>query len=291
MNNLSGPRARATIPEMKPLATFQNVTKLFGSTLALDGVSFELPRGVVSGILGPAGSGKTTALRILLGLTPPTSGSSALPGIEPYGRPANPGARPSDGFPGWRPGAVGAMVEGPTLHVRATVLENMHIRARAIDLTDPGPEIRERLAQVGLQGVADVECRSLGTAKKRRLGIALALTGRPDLVVLDDPTAGLGPDGAVEIRELIRRLPLEGSSVVLTSGDPREVAAMCDHAVILREGRVVAGGDTLGLLSDRLVLSSGFRATDPADAGVEGAASERTDSDRHRRLRQPRSGD
>ncbi len=215
-----------------PLAGFENVVKRYGDDgpAAVDGLSLELPADQVCGLLGPQGSGKTTVLRLLLGLTRPDSGSVTLLGCRP-GSPEHAETVLT----------VGTTVDGPAIDDRATPLENMQIRAEAVGR--PGdPDLVGCLEEVGLSHPSAAPCGSLSPEDRRLLGVAIALVGRPRLVVLDEPTAGLGPEGAVAVRELIKRLPARGTSVLVSSHLPADAAAMCDHMVILRRGQVAAAG-------------------------------------------------
>ncbi|MBN8866390.1 MAG: ABC transporter ATP-binding protein [Solirubrobacterales bacterium] len=223
--------------EVTALASFENLTKRYGTGIAVDDLSFAVPEGEVCGLLGPNGAGKTTAIRALLGLARPTSGSTTLLGMNPGERGFTAAVR-----------NVGTLIEGPALYGRATARQNMRIEADAIGLTDPEAEIRELLELVGLTERADTRCGSFSLGMKQRLGLGIALMGRPRLVVLDEPTNGLDPAGIVEIRELIKRLPERGTSVLVSSHLLAEIQLMCDRAVILQRGKLIAEGTIAQLL-------------------------------------------
>jgi ABC-type multidrug transport system ATPase subunit len=215
-----------------PLIQLEGVTKRFGSRVtALDGLSLQVPEGTVCGLLGPNGSGKTTAIRIVLGLTPPSAGSAQLLGMVPG----------TEGFIG-AVRQTGSLIEGPALYGRATARQNMEIQAATLGLRNAGTEIRELLGLVGLSDRADTNARGFSLGMKQRLGLALALLGRPRLVILDEPTNGLDPSGIVEIRELIKRLPERGATVLVSSHLLSEVQLMCDRATIINKGKLVADG-------------------------------------------------
>lgn len=216
---------------MTSLATFENLTKSYKTGTAVDQLSFEVPEGRVCGLLGPNGAGKTTAIRALLGLVRPSDGGTTLLGREP-------------GETGFASSLrqVGTLIEGPALYSRATARQNMLIESDAIGLRNAGGEIRELLELVGLSDRADTRCGAFSLGMKQRLGLAMALLGRPRLVVLDEPTNGLDPAGIVEIRELIRILPARGTTVLVSSHLLSEIQLMCERAVILRRGRLVAEG-------------------------------------------------
>jgi ABC-type multidrug transport system ATPase subunit len=246
------------------LATYDGVVKLYGETTAVDGLSLAVPEGTVCGLLGPNGAGKTTAIRVLLGLATPTAGSTTLLGERP-------------GTPGFAAAArdVGALIEGPAIYDRATARQNMEIEASAKMLGDARRHIDELLELVGVSARADTRARSFSMGMKQRLGLALALIGRPRLVVLDEPTNGLDPAGIVEIRELIKCLPQRGATVLVSSHLLAEVQLMCDRATILRRGRVVADDTIAELLGNH--GSSGFvMRVDAADTARAALVLKRT---------------
>ncbi len=213
------------------LIQLEGISKRFGSVTALDDLSLEVPEGTVCGLLGPNGSGKTTAIRVLLGLTGKNGGQARLLGAEPGG-------------PGFREAVshVGSLIEGPSLYGRATARQNMRIQAATLGLGVPGPEIDRLLQLVGLSDRADSKVRGFSLGMKQRLGLANALLGGPRLVILDEPTNGLDPSGIVEIRELIKRLPESGSTVLVSSHLLAEVQLMCDRVTIINKGKLVADG-------------------------------------------------
>jgi ABC-2 type transport system ATP-binding protein len=213
------------------LATFDGVSKSFGSTLALEGLSFGVPEGSVCGLLGPNGSGKTTAIRLLLGLTRPDAGSTSLLGAPSGGH----------GFAG-AIRQTGALVEGPSIYSRASARQNMQIQAAALRLRSSGPEVEELLRLVGLADRAATRAGGFSMGMKQRLGLAMALLGSPRLVILDEPTNGLDPSGIVEIRDLISRLPERGVTVLVSSHLLSEVELMCDRVTIINRGGLVADG-------------------------------------------------
>ena len=220
------------------LATFDGLVKRYGDTTAVEGLSLAVPEGTVCGLLGPNGSGKTTAIRCLLGLATPTAGSTTLLDEQPG----------SPGFAG-AVRKVGTLIEGPAIYARATPRQNMQIEASARKLRDAGRQIDELLALVGLSARADTRSGAFSLGMKQRLGLALSLLGGPRLVVLDEPTNGLDPAGIVEIRELIKDLPSRGTSVLVCSHLLAEVELMCHRATIIRRGRLVAEGTIDELLA------------------------------------------
>jgi ABC-2 type transport system ATP-binding protein len=213
------------------LAGFEHVSKSFGSNVALRDLSFGVPEGSVCGLLGPNGSGKTTAIRILLGLTRADGGSAGLLGA-------------SAGGPGFAAAVrrTGSLIEGPSLYDRATARQNMRIQAAARGIRRPAAEIDSLLATVGLSDRADSAARGFSMGMKQRLGLAISLLGGPSLVILDEPTNGLDPSGIVEIRELISKLPEHGVTVLVSSHLLSEVQLMCDRVTIINRGATVMDG-------------------------------------------------
>lgn len=231
----------------EPLIRLEGVSKRFGRTLALDELSLEVPEGTVCGLLGPNGSGKTTAIRILLGLTGSNGGSVELLGTRPGG-------------PGFTSAVqqTGSLIEGPSLYGRATARQNMEIQAATLGLGDADIQIAQLLELVGLTDRADSDARGFSLGMKQRLGIAISLLGNPRLAILDEPTNGLDPSGIVEIRELIKQLPQHGITVLVSSHLLSEVQLMCDRATIIKDGKLVANGTMDEILSSTGV-GEGYR--------------------------------
>ncbi len=223
---------------MAALVSFDGLVKRFGDIAAVDGLSFQVPEGSVVGLLGPNGAGKTTAIRCLLGLAEPTAGDTSLLGARPG----------SEAFPPAIRG-TGTLIEGPALYSRASGRQNLEIEAAALGIHPSREEIDALLALVGLSDRADSGAGEYSLGMKQRLGLAVALIGRPRLAVLDEPTNGLDPAGIVEIRKLINRLPEFGTTVLVSSHLLAEVQLMCDRAAILNRGRLVAEGSISELLA------------------------------------------
>jgi ABC-type multidrug transport system ATPase subunit len=220
------------------LAIFDGLVKRFGDITAVDGLSFQVPADSVVGLLGPNGAGKTTAIRVLLGLASPTAGDTALLGAHPG----------SEAFPA-AIRATGSLIEGPALYRRATGRQNLAIEAAALGVEVSRAEMESLLSLVGLADRADSKAGEYSLGMKQRLGLAVALIGRPRLVVLDEPTNGMDPAGIVEIRKLIKRLPEFGTTVLVSSHLLAEVQLMCDRAAIINRGRLVAEGSISELLT------------------------------------------
>jgi ABC-2 type transport system ATP-binding protein len=214
--------------------------KVFGPTVAVDGVDLEVPAGSVLGMLGPNGSGKTTLIRMLLGLTRPTSGHAELLGHPVAG--AADRALPH----------VGALVEGPGFHSFLSGRANLARLAAAEPLlgrTPAGPVVDAALERVGLAAAADRRYRGYSLGMKQRLGLAAALLLPRRLVVLDEPTNGLDPAGTRDVRRIIGELHAGGATVIVSSHLLAEVEATCTHVAVLQSGTLVAAGE-LGALLD-----------------------------------------
>ena len=204
----------------------RKLTKLFGSTVAVDGLNLSVPRGGVYGFLGPNGAGKTTVLKMLLGLTRPTSGSVRVLGAEPG---------TSDGL-----SRVGALIESPGFYPYLSGLSNLTVTARYAGV--PASRATEVLRQVGLASKAKEAYGRYSLGMKQRLGVAAALLKNPELLVLDEPTNGLDVRGMMEMRALVRRLGQENRTVLLSSHQMWEVEQLCDRVGVIHKGRLVAEG-------------------------------------------------
>ncbi|MGN6330117.1 MAG: ABC transporter ATP-binding protein [Motilibacteraceae bacterium] len=233
------------------------LTKRFGHQLAVDGVDLEVPRGAVFGFLGPNGSGKTTTIRMLLGLAAPTSGT-----VEVLGRRVD---RDERGVLS----RVGALVEGPAAYPWLSGAANL----RRLDAADRDADPRTRadrveaaLERVGLTAAAGKKVRAYSLGMKQRLGIAAALLRPRELLVLDEPTNGLDPQGTREVRTLVRELAHDGTTVLVSSHLLAEVEQMCTHVGVMRAGRLLTQG-TLDQL--RAAARPHLRLTTP-DADLAG---------------------
>ncbi|MGO4300330.1 ABC transporter ATP-binding protein [Leifsonia sp. RAF41] len=209
------------------------LTKRFRSRAVVDGLDLHVPRGSVFGFLGPNGSGKTTTIRMLLGLVSPSAGSIQVLGEAMPDR----GARVLP--------RVGALVEGPAFAPYLSGTANL-MRRDTADRYAPGATRKARveaaLERVGLSHAAGKHVRAYSLGMKQRLGIAGALLTDRDLLVLDEPTNGLDPQGTREVRTLVRSLADEGTTVFVSSHLLAEIEQVCTHAAIMRTGRLVAQG-------------------------------------------------
>lgn len=246
-----------------PAARARGLRKVYRGTVAVDNLDMEVPEGAVVGMLGPNGSGKTTTIRMLLGLVRPTEGE-----IELFGEPM------PDASAKTLP-HVGALVEGPGFHPFLSGRENLLRLAAAEPLLAASSATRavdDALARVNLTGAARRRYRGYSLGMKQRLGLAAALLVPRRLVVLDEPTNGLDPAGTREIRKVIADLHAEGVTVLVSSHLLSEVEATCTHVVVLNSGVVVAQGELDELLeseSPTLLVNTpdGTRAVDALRAG------------------------
>ena len=211
----------------------EGLTKRFGHVAAVDGLALAVPSGSVYGFLGPNGSGKTTTIRILLGLIAPSAGSWRLLGQTMP-------AHADRVLP-----QVGALVEGPAWYPWLSGRQNL---AR-IDASGPDGQrptrhgrIEEALARVGLTAAGDKKYKAYSLGMRQRLGLASALLRPRHLLVLDEPTNGMDPQGTREIRHLIRELAAEGTTVFLSSHLLSEVEQVCTHVAVMALGKLLAQG-------------------------------------------------
>jgi ABC-2 type transport system ATP-binding protein len=203
------------------------LTKRYGARAAVDDLTVSVPRGVVAGFIGPNGAGKTTTMAMLLGLVRPTDGSGTVLG-EPIGRPER------------YLGRVGALIEGPALWPALTGVENLRVLARLGGHDER--RIPELLETVGLAQRSGDRFGRYSFGMKQRLGIAAALLGDPELLVLDEPTNGLDPVGITEMRELIARVAHANRTVLVSSHLLAELELVCDWLLIIDQGRLVYAG-------------------------------------------------
>ncbi|MFF5102048.1 ABC transporter ATP-binding protein [Streptomyces sp. NPDC000134] len=235
----------------------RGLTKRYrGGQLAVDGLDLSVPASSVFGFLGPNGSGKTTTIRMLMGLIEPTSGTARV-----LGRPMPRAARTV--LP-----RVGALIEGPALYGFLSGRDNL-LRYDAADPTADPRTRRERVAaaldRVGLTAAAGKKAKAYSLGMKQRLGLAAALLQPRRLLVLDEPTNGLDPQGMREIRTLVRELASDGTTVFLSSHLLDEIEQVCTHAAVMARGRLITQGPVADLAAGargRLVVTT----PDPGDA-------------------------
>ncbi|MEU3841704.1 ABC transporter ATP-binding protein [Streptomyces sp. NPDC028635] len=238
-------------PEDEYVIHTRALTKRYrGGQLAVDGLDLTVPAGSVFGFLGPNGSGKTTTIRMLMGLIEPTSGAARVLG-QPMPRAAR-SVLPQ----------VGALIEGPALYGFLSGRDNL-LRYDAADPTADPRTRRTRVAtaleRVGLTAAAGKKARAYSLGMKQRLGLAAALLQPRRLLVLDEPTNGLDPQGMREIRALVRELASDGTTVFLSSHLLDEIEQVCTHAAVMARGRLVVQGAVADLAArarGRLVVTT-----------------------------------
>ncbi|MSZ66764.1 MAG: ATP-binding cassette domain-containing protein, partial [Actinobacteria bacterium] len=214
--------------------TATDLTKVYGERAALSHGSFEVPAGSICGFVGPNGSGKTTTIRMLLGLIKPTGGSGTV-----LGESIN---QPEKYLP-----RVGAMIEGPAFYPALSGRENLKVLAELGGF--PLSRVDELLKKVDLADRGGSKFKTYSLGMKQRLGIAAALLPNPQLLILDEPTNGLDPSGIQEVRGIIRDLADSGTTVFVSSHILSELEMICEYLVMLREGKVIFSGRTNELLS------------------------------------------
>ena len=213
-----------------------DLSKKYGDRMALSHANFEVPMGSICGFVGPNGSGKTTTIRMLLGLITPTTGGGHVLGESI--------TQPEKYLP-----LVGAMIEGPAFYPALTGAQNLAVLAK-IGGFDTA-EIQGLLDLVGLGDRGNSKYKTYSLGMKQRLGIAAALLPKPKLLVLDEPTNGLDPAGIQEIRNLLRKLADDGTTVFVSSHLLSEIEMISDHLVMLRLGKVIFSGKTSELLAQQ----------------------------------------
>jgi ABC-2 type transport system ATP-binding protein len=209
---------------MSAVVRADSLTKRFGAVLAVEDLSFELEGGTITGFLGPNGAGKTTTLRMLLGLAAPSSGHAYV-FDQAYAQLERPAQR------------IGAVLEATDFHPGRSGRDHLRTLARAVDLPDSRAD--EVLGLVELQGAARRRVKGYSLGMRQRLGLAAALLGDPELLVLDEPANGLDPEGVRWLRDFLRELASQGRTVLISSHVLAEVAQTVDQVLIINRGRLV----------------------------------------------------
>jgi ABC-2 type transport system ATP-binding protein len=216
-------------PDDDAPVVIKGLTKRLGGVTALDDLNLVVEKGQVLGLAGPNGAGKSVTIRILLGLVRPTSGTVAL-----FGKPAGPGVPAL--------ARVGALVDGPGFVPHLSGLENLRLACRMSKLDDNGSSLQRAVELSGLGEAIDRKYHTYSHGMRYRLGLAQALLGEPDLLILDEPTTGLDPAHVREIRHAIARAAADGATVLFSSHLLSEVERVCSHAAVMQRGRLIASG-------------------------------------------------
>ena len=235
----------------------RHLTKRYGSRTAVEDLNFTVGSGVVYGLLGPNGAGKTTTMNILTGCLAATSGQVSIGGHDIFDEPIQ------------AKRLVGYLPEQPPLYTGMTVREYLSFvaRAKGVRTAELDGQLTHAADVTGIADVADRLIRNLSKGYRQRVGIAQALLGQPEVIILDEPTVGLDPRQIIEIRELIRSLG-ESHTVILSSHILSEVQAVCGHILLIHRGRLVASGSP-GELEERFTGHAVYRITakaGPAEA-------------------------
>lgn len=244
----------------------QDLTKEYGSTRAVDQLTFSVLPGRVTGFLGPNGAGKSTTMRLVLGLDRPTSGTATIGG-RAYAAIHEPLRH------------VGALLDAQAPHGSRTARN--HLLALAASNRIPERRVDAVLEEVGLASVARRRVKTYSLGMRQRLGVAGALLGDPPVVLLDEPSNGLDPEGIIWMRELMRGLAREGRTVLVSSHLMNETASFADHLVVLGRGRLLADTPMRGFIDARVQPRVRVRTTDGgalgglfADHGIEAVEGE-----------------
>jgi ABC-2 type transport system ATP-binding protein len=228
---------------MNATITVRGLTKRYGTVTAVDALTFDVVPGLVTAFLGPNGAGKTTTLRMLLGLVAPTEGE-ALIGGRRYADLSNPRR------------TVGAVLEATGFHPGRTGRDHLRVIAQGAGLD--AKKVTEALDRVSLTAAADRRVRGYSLGMRQRLGVAAALLGDPQVLILDEPANGLDPAGIAELRDLLRGLAAEGRTILMSSHVLSEVAQTVDWVIIIAAGRLRHAGPLAGLTAQGETLETAF---------------------------------
>ena len=203
----------------------QGLTKVYGDKTAVDSVNFTVQAGRVTGFLGPNGAGKSTTMRMIMGLDRPTAGTVTVNG-EPFARHVAPLRE------------IGALLDAKAVHTGRSAYN--HLLAMAATHSIPKKRVREVIEITGLADVANKKVKGFSLGMGQRLGIAAALLGDPQTIILDEPVNGLDPEGVVWVRTMVRYLASEGRTVFLSSHLMSEMALTADHLIVIGRGKIIA---------------------------------------------------
>ncbi len=228
----------------------QGLSKHYGSKTAVDGISFTVQPGKVTGFLGPNGAGKSTTMRMIVGLDTPSAGA-----VRVNGRPYSEHRAPLR--------EVGALLEAKAFHTKRSAYN--HLRAMAATHGIPNSRVREVIEMTGLGPVAKKRGVGFSMGMGQRLGIAVALLGDPHTVILDEPVNGLDPEGVQWVRHLARGLAAEGRTVFLSSHLMSEMAMTADHLIVIGRGRIIADAPVSEILAGAGQLKTRVRTDRPSE--------------------------
>jgi ABC-2 type transport system ATP-binding protein len=227
----------------------RDLTKRYGDRLAVDHLSFTVEPGRVTGFLGPNGAGKSTTMRLILGLDHPTSGTATIDG-KPYAALTAPLR------------TVGALLEAKSLHSGRSARNHLLFLAQTQAL--PRKRVDEVLDLVGLQGVAGKRAGGFSLGMSQRLGIAAAMLGNPEILLLDEPVNGLDPEGVLWVRNLMKQLAAEGRTILVSSHLMNEMAVTADYLIVIGRGRLITQASTEEVIARSTEKSVRVRTPDAA---------------------------
>ena len=234
----------------------RNLTKKYGSNTAVINLSFTVEDGLIYGLLGPNGAGKTTTMNIITGCLSATSGSVTVDGFDIFEEPAEAKKR------------IGYLPEIPPLYTDMTPKEYLSFvaEAKGVPFDKRAGQVKKAMERTDISGVADRLIQNLSKGFRQRVGIAQAMIGDPDVIILDEPTVGLDPKQIIEIRNLIRSLA-EKHTVIISSHILSEIAEVCDHVLIIAGGKLVAD-ESLAGLEERAKRTNGLIIRARCDAAT-----------------------
>ncbi|MSO45846.1 MAG: ABC transporter ATP-binding protein [Acidobacteria bacterium] len=235
----------------------QHLTKRYGPTTAVDDVSFKVEKGEILGFLGPNGAGKTTTMRVLTGYMPPTEGKAIVAGYDVFENPIEAKRR------------TGYLPETPPLYPEMTIADYLMFvsRIKGVPRNERKGRVRDVMARTRVSDLANRHCGKLSKGYRQRVGLAQALLHNPDVLILDEPTAGLDPKQINETRELIKQLGGD-HTVILSTHILPEASQTCHRVVIINKGRVVAVDTPEGLTSRLLGSETMYLHVDAPGANV-----------------------
>jgi ABC-type multidrug transport system ATPase subunit len=237
------------------MVEISQLSKTYQNVPAVDHLDLIIPHNCIYGFLGPNGAGKSTTLRMLLSLVSPDQGS-----IKVFGKDLK--NHRKEILSG-----IGSIIEKPDFYLYLSAIENLNLLARLSGIRPNPNRIQELLELVGLSARGNHKVATYSHGMKQRLGIAQAIIHDPQLIILDEPTTGLDPNGILELRQLILNLKQEGKTVILSSHILSEIELIADHMVIMNKGKAVVQGNVHNLLNDQELIF--LIETDNADLAKE----------------------
>ena len=246
----------------------KNLTKKYGNILAVDNISFTIEKGKIYGLLGPNGAGKTTTMNIITGCLAATSGEVLINGHSIIDEPVE------------AKKYIGYLPEQPPLYADMTPAEYLYFvaEAKSVRADDIPRAVEEVMEETGITDVADRLIKNLSKGYRQRVGIAQAMLGTPEVIILDEPTVGLDPQQIIEIRELIKSLGRD-RTVILSSHILPEVSAICDDIIIISHGKIVANGpmrEISSSLKSETIMDISVKATEDEVTSVLSSISDIT---------------